>query len=577
MTFDNPNNDVNAFYTVSVNSTLRDQEYSDTNDFFSTYLYVGDVVTVTIFGGGVSEYLDVTRTDYTTDVIGEDDGIRTINITSVSGSDSVTFTATTVNTSYNFEYHVDMGVIIPTTPTPTPSVTPSSVTPTPTPSLTRTITPTPSITPSLTKTPGLSPTPSPSFAYDCSFSGYQSEYIWRLTDTENSKQFGTASNISDLYNLNLTGLTNGTTAYITQKFGTPNTTAYTNLYERIGNSVILLDTLNGEGAYTFVYDNSKIYQIQVNYVNFGISNTRWWAVSLTLHNPDTLLYPEFYSSKYIKIDGFGNGFPTEAYLYSYFPTLPTGPEYAVANLNVPIPIADLINGIYVRYIQRAYFQYEGESVPRSMYLSNNQLYLSSDNCSFIPIPTIVPIPTPIPFTPTPTPTQTMTPTMTATPTLTPTMSLTPTPTMTMTPTPSVTSVPAILKYRYIGTSSRSGNKTVSNLNFDIEGAYYSRSNVVWMTSTNTTVTVGTLSNFGSFPIQNINRSICRASGTGSHTLVNYYVRVFRNGTQVYTSTTSLLASVPVCTSQLTHTEGTSNITFAAGDEIIVEWQDTIEI
>jgi len=149
------------------------------------------------------------------------------------------------------------------------------------------------------------------------------------------------------------------------------------------------------------------------------------------------LYPDFYSSKYIKIDGFGNGFPTEAYLYSYFPTSPTGPYYALANLNVPIPIADLINGVYIRYIPRAYFHYEGEGVPRSMWLTNNQLYLSSDNCSYIPIPTSIPVPTPIPYTPSPTATPTATPTNTLTPTMSPTMSPTMTPTMTMTPTPSI--------------------------------------------------------------------------------------------------------------------------------------------
>jgi hypothetical protein len=155
MTFNNPNNDANAFYTVSVNSALRDQEYTDTTDFFSTYLYVGDVVTVTLFGGLASEFLTVTRTDYTTDVIGEDDGIRTINITSVSGSDSVTFTATTISTSYNFEYHVDMGTLTPPTPTPTPSIT---ATQTPTPSITPTNTVTPTITPTNTVTPTITPT-----------------------------------------------------------------------------------------------------------------------------------------------------------------------------------------------------------------------------------------------------------------------------------------------------------------------------------------------------------------------------------------------------------------------------------
>jgi uncharacterized delta-60 repeat protein len=156
MTFDNPNNDPNAFYTVSVNGALRDQQYLDTNNFFSTYLYVGDVVAVTIFGGEVSEYLNVTRTDYTTDVIDGDNGIRTINVTNVSGSDSVTFTATTVSTSYNFDYRISLGTLVPPSPTPTPSITATpTVTPTPTITPTNTVTPTNTITP--TVTPSVTP------------------------------------------------------------------------------------------------------------------------------------------------------------------------------------------------------------------------------------------------------------------------------------------------------------------------------------------------------------------------------------------------------------------------------------
>jgi photosystem II stability/assembly factor-like uncharacterized protein len=157
ITFNNPNNDANAYYTVNVNSTLRNQEYYDSNSLFTTYLYVGDVVTVTIYGGEVSEYLDVIRTDFTTDAEYGDNGITTVNVTSVSGSGEVTFTATTVNTSYNFEYHVDMGTLIPPTPTPTPSITATN---TPTPSITPTLSlsATPSVTPTLTPTNTATPT-----------------------------------------------------------------------------------------------------------------------------------------------------------------------------------------------------------------------------------------------------------------------------------------------------------------------------------------------------------------------------------------------------------------------------------
>jgi len=162
ITFNNPNNDANAYYTVTVNSQLRSQEYVDSNDLFTTYLYVGDTVTVRLFGGDVSEYIVVRRTDFTTEAQGDNNGINTVNIMSGFGSDSVTFMTTTVNTSYNFEYRINMGTLVPPTPTPTPSVT-ATKTPTPTPSITptNTITPTSTITPtpSITATRTLTPTP----------------------------------------------------------------------------------------------------------------------------------------------------------------------------------------------------------------------------------------------------------------------------------------------------------------------------------------------------------------------------------------------------------------------------------
>jgi hypothetical protein len=161
VTFDNLNNDANAYYTVTVNSDLRNQEYYDSNNLFTTYLYVGDVVTVTIYGGEASEYLDVTRIDFTTDSVYGDNGINTVNVDSVSGIDTITFTATTVNTSYNFEYYLDAGTLVPPSPSLTPSVTPT-LTPTntltPTPTITVTNTVTPSITPTNTVTPSITPT-----------------------------------------------------------------------------------------------------------------------------------------------------------------------------------------------------------------------------------------------------------------------------------------------------------------------------------------------------------------------------------------------------------------------------------
>lgn len=160
MTFNN-NGILTSYYSVVVNSSLRDQEYVSTDNFFSTYLYVGDVVTVTIYGGEVSEYLDVKRTDYSTIDVDGNDGISTIDITNISGSDSVTFTVEVLPSDYNFEYRVDLGTLVPP---PTPSMT-ATGTPTPTPTLTSTPTPTASIIPTNTPTPTPtntgSPTPTP--------------------------------------------------------------------------------------------------------------------------------------------------------------------------------------------------------------------------------------------------------------------------------------------------------------------------------------------------------------------------------------------------------------------------------
>lgn len=109
MNFDNPNNDPTAYYAVTVNGNNRDQEYITTDNFFSTYLYVGDVVNIIMYNGQSSQYLGVKRTDFTTDSNNSNSGISTVNVASISNISSITFTATTVNTSYNFEYSLALG------------------------------------------------------------------------------------------------------------------------------------------------------------------------------------------------------------------------------------------------------------------------------------------------------------------------------------------------------------------------------------------------------------------------------------------------------------------------------------
>jgi hypothetical protein len=143
--FDNPS----SYFDVVVNSSIRDQEYYDTVGFFSTYLYTGDTVTVTLYNGEASQTLGLRRVDYTTEAFGGNDGIYDIYITGVSGTNAITFTTTTVNTAYNFEYVLDIDTGILPSPTPTPSIT---ATPTITPSMTLTPSVTPTMTPTMTPT-----------------------------------------------------------------------------------------------------------------------------------------------------------------------------------------------------------------------------------------------------------------------------------------------------------------------------------------------------------------------------------------------------------------------------------------
>lgn len=94
------------YYRVTVNGEIRTVHYSDITGLYSTYIYLGDVVTITAIADVKSSF-SITRTDYTTDDVNGDDGIKNTLI-NTSRSSSVTFTATTVNTAYGFEYKVDL-------------------------------------------------------------------------------------------------------------------------------------------------------------------------------------------------------------------------------------------------------------------------------------------------------------------------------------------------------------------------------------------------------------------------------------------------------------------------------------
>jgi len=103
------------YYQVIVNGELRERTYDDVTEFYSTYLFTGDTVSVELYTNGQNYYdLTVFRRDYTTDDENGNNGIVDTFITAAQlsyGSNSivVTFTASTVPDSYNFEYRVTVG------------------------------------------------------------------------------------------------------------------------------------------------------------------------------------------------------------------------------------------------------------------------------------------------------------------------------------------------------------------------------------------------------------------------------------------------------------------------------------
>lgn len=95
-------------FEVIVNGEIRYIHYYSSNNLYTTYLNVGDVVTINNFNTQFSESFDVTRKDYTTDDEGGDRGIKETFITGVTGTNqTVTFTASTRADAYDFYYVID--------------------------------------------------------------------------------------------------------------------------------------------------------------------------------------------------------------------------------------------------------------------------------------------------------------------------------------------------------------------------------------------------------------------------------------------------------------------------------------
>jgi hypothetical protein len=94
------------YLDIYTNSVLRKRIYVNSNKLYSCPVYVGDVVTFDFnnLSPYVFRYLVLDRTDYTTDDVDGDRGIKTTNIVNGLLFDTYTFTATTVNTAYDFDY-----------------------------------------------------------------------------------------------------------------------------------------------------------------------------------------------------------------------------------------------------------------------------------------------------------------------------------------------------------------------------------------------------------------------------------------------------------------------------------------
>lgn len=174
----------------------------------------------------------------------------------------------------------------------------------------------------------------------------------------------------------------------------------------------------------------------------------------------------------------------------------------------------------------------------------------------------------------PTPTPTATPTPTPTPTgPTPTPTETPTPTPTPTPATNVT-----WKFRYIANNVTTRTKTASNLYFTFQDVTYSRSNVSYIGSVNNTVTITTDTNTGAgIDGFNIYRDLCRGTGgAGTPRIDQYVVKIYRNGSEIFSDLTDLAnPTVPICSTQDSRVQTTGTIAVNGGDEIIVEWNDTL--
>ena len=116
-------------FQVFVNAIQRDEHFTDVNNYYSTFVDIGQVVTFRVLFSGSIPQVSIIRKDFTTDDENGDNGIKYTNIpfgvsTGVTGNWAYFFTTSTRPDAYNYHYIIDVKTVTPT-PTPTPTMTPT--------------------------------------------------------------------------------------------------------------------------------------------------------------------------------------------------------------------------------------------------------------------------------------------------------------------------------------------------------------------------------------------------------------------------------------------------------------------
>jgi hypothetical protein len=615
-------------FLVFVNGVLRDRHFTDTNNLYSTYVNVGDVVSFHVQYFNVVPIVSIIRKDYTTDDEDGDRGIKEVLITPtiIQGTNATIFqfTVSTVISAYDYKYLIDASTLVPT-PTPTPTFTP---------------TPTPTITPTPT------PTPTDGCIYPQGSMNFTYEYNWFVNPLAEAPDFyvqefgayyhmvsGGCTNFSTLGSNPITTeytTYSGQTVWNTSKSTTPGIGGLRDI------SAEMLSSYN-TGTTTNMYRTSASYgELFVNGVSQG--TTTWVEWNDTQSFPDAF-YPysvpqinQFYRRRYLQ---FGNhelansGDTVTIKMYDYLEPryndftleynwnnsnetngfnivgsssynfgIPLIPEFTVQNLSGTTGtyltpsykgVWNPSSPVFYAYLQRCNNTIAEKLLTRIYKLFVNSVEVTGETTTISGVTTNF-----VEVCPAllgggnyenqydrgsinnlddlkiqVNDTFIIVPTPTPTPTVTPP---TPTPTPTVTPP-----TPVTWRFRYIaGGGTNPPLKTASNLNFVFNGITYSRSNVTYGISANSLSTITTDTNIATDQFF-INRDLCKSTATINR-LDLYNVQVIVNSVQVYNQTTNLAnPNIPTCSAQDSRTETTGGITISAGDIVEVIWTDTLTV